>query len=544
MVLAFTILLAFSMILSACNPTGQTSGTTTVAQGNTTAAPTTTQAAPAKLRLFYVTSGIAIPDDFDFADNPVLNILAEQANVEIIEAIVPPWSDIKTKYNLMMSSGNLCDIIHFSGISQLQNDGKSGAFMDLTEFAQNSEIIQSRFAPYMNQLKADDGKIYFLRPLPADGDLNTSFFVRWDVFQDLGYTELPTTLDGYLDAMRALKAKYPDSIPYTTMDNFHFSEFIFNCFGINGRGVGWFPNFGEIIHAFEHPLYKDALKVYKTMLEEGLMDPEFITNKRADFDEVRYNRKVLVNQQNLGMAMVFFPRYIDNGILEARSIPAKWPLVDDPRVDPCAVYEGKLAVGATGVAIASTTKELEGAKRFVENLCTDETEVLTTWGIEGIDYEIVNGEKRQILDDGSGTQKFTGSSKNLYRMLFGGNTILNIEKAFDTGLNTMRTKIPDITEEEIKEYSDLCWKQYNEVLDINLSYPSRAGFTYFLTLEADTNSRMNEAIAEATTLAAKAMRGDISFEEFDTQAAAFLAKYKFIRDEYNAKYPAAIEKAK
>lgn len=275
------------------------------------------------------------------------------------------------------------------------------------------------------------------------------------------------------------------------------------------------------------------------MLDEGLMDPEFITNKRADFDEKRYNRKVLVNQQNLGMAMVFFPRYINNGVLEARSIPVEWPLIDDPNVDPEAVYEGKLAVGNTGVAISSQTKELAGCKRFIEQLLTKETEELCTWGIEGVDYNIVNGEKIEVVDDGSGTQNLSGSSKNLYRFLFGGNTIVNIEKAFQAGINTLRKNVPDITEQEIKEYSDLCWKQYNKILDINATYPSRAGFTYFITLEADTQSRATEAQAEATTLAAKAMRGDITLEQFDAEAAAFLAKYKFITDEFNEKLPAA-----
>lgn len=544
MVIVITMLLAFAMILSACVPptSQQTEQTTRSDAAATTAAPTTTAEKPAKLRLFYVTSGIAIPDGFDFANNPILNIIAEKANVEITEAIVPPWSDIATKYNLMMSSGNICDVVHYSGVNTLINDGKHGAFMDLTSFINESKIVNERYAPFVKQLQADDGKIYCLRTLPVDGDLNCSFFVRWDVLQDLGYTELPTTLDGWLDAMRALKAKYPDSIPYTTMDNFHFSEFVFNCFGISGRGIGWQMHFGKVIHAFEHPLYKEALKVYKTMLEEGLMDPEFITNKRADFDEKRYNRKVLVNQQNLGMAMVFFPRYINNGILEARTIPVEWPLVDDPNVDPCAVYEGKLAVGNTGVAISSQTKELAGCKRFVEQLLTKETEELCTWGIEGIDYNIVNGEKIEVVDDGSGTMQLSGSSKNLYRFLFGANTRVNIEKAFQAGINTLRSQVPGITEEEIKEYSDLCWKQYNKILDINAQYPSRSAFTYFIVLEDDTQSRVAEANAEATTLAAKAMRGDITFEEFDAQAAAFLEKYKFITDEFNAKLPEAQKK--
>jgi len=542
--LTATLLLAISMIFSACgsgstdkSDTASTAAAASTATVSTPVPPVVVE--PAKLRIFYVTAGAAVAEDFNYAKNPMLDIITKNANVEITEAIVPPWSDTVTKYNLMMSSGNICDVIQFNGVNQLNNDGKNGAFMDLTDVVNKSSIIQERYSKFLNQIKADDGKTYCLRPLPADGDVNNSFFVRWDVLQDLGYTELPKTLDEYLDAMRALKKKYPDSIPYTTMDNLHFAEFVFNCYGITGRGNGWQQYFGKAIMQFEHPLYKDALKVYNTMLKEGLMDPEFVTSKRADFDEKRYNRKVLVNQQNAGMGMVFFPRYLNNGVLEARSIVAPYPVVNDPKVDMNAVYEGALAVGNTGVAIASTTKEKEGAIRFVEELLSEETKTLTVWGIENIDYKMENGEKVQIVDEKTNTK-----SKSLYSMLFPVNTVMTIQKSFSVGIGTLRQKVPTITDAEIKEFTDLSWKQYNQVLELNAAQPTRAGFGNFISLEADTKSRAAEANAEALTIIIKAMRGDISLDEFDVQAAAFIKKYQFITDEYNAKLPAAMEKAK
>jgi len=269
------------------------------------------------------------------------------------------------------------------------------------------------------------------------------------------------------------------------------------------------------------------------------MDPEFVTSKRADFDEKRYNRKVLVNQQNAGMGMVFFPRYLNNGVLEARSIVAPYPVVNDPKVDMNAVYEGALAVGNTGVAIASTTKEKEGAIRFVEELLSEETKTLTVWGIENIDYKMENGEKVQIVDEKTNTK-----SKSLYSMLFPVNTVMTIQKSFSVGIGTLRQKVPTITDAEIKEFTDLSWKQYNQVLELNAAQPTRAGFGNFISLEADTKSRAAEANAEALTIIIKAMRGDISLDEFDVQAAAFIKKYQFITDEYNAKLPAAMEKAK
>jgi len=528
-----TLLLSIAMVFSACVvQEGSKGGTDQNGTGDVVKAPD-------KLRIFYVTQGATVPEDFDYQNNTILNLIAKAANVEIVEAIVPPWSDIVTKYNLMMSSGNICDVVHYNGPQTINNDGKNGAFLDLTSVINNSAIIKERYSNFLEQLKAEDGKIYALRALPADGDINMCFYFRWDVLQDLGYTEatIPDTLDEWIEAMRKLKQKYPDAIPYTSMDNLHWSEFVFSCYGVTGRGTAWQEYFGKAIHSFEHPLIKDALSTYKMMLDEGLMDPEFITSKRADFDAKRWNKKVLINQQNLGAAMVFASRYMSNNIPEARTVPGIWPFVDDPRVDPASIYEGILPVGNSVVAIASTSKVKDAAIRFVEEMLSEETQTYITWGIEGVDYEVVNGEKQQILDDGSGTQNFT-QAKSLYNWLFAVNTRMNIEKSFKTTLNDIKNANPGITQAELDEYSRISWKYFNKALEINNSYPTYV-LNKFITLNDDTAARATEAANEALIIVTKAMRGDISLDEFDVQAANFLEKYKFITEEYNQKLPAA-----
>jgi len=539
-VVLVTLLLVCSMIFTACSST-KTSGDETSDKG-TTSSETTSAAAkePGSIRVFYVTSGAQIPEDFDFADNPILNEICKNANVKITEAVVPPWSDIMTKYNLMMSSGNICDVVHFNGPQTINNDGKNGAFIELSDVIKGSPIMNKNYSQFMEQLKADDGNIYCLRMTPSDGDINMLYFFRWDVLQDLGYTEVPDTLDKWIDAMRALKTKYPDSVPYTSMDNLHWTEFVFSCFGITGRGNGWQQYFGKAIHSFEHPLYKDALKVYKMMLDEELMDPEFVTSKRQDFDDKRYNRKVLVNQQNLGAAMGFSSRYMNVGVKEARTVPGVWPFVDDPRVDPSSIYEGVLPVGNYCVAISSTSKVKDTAIRFVEEMLSEETQKLTIWGIENVDYKIVNGEKQQIYDDGSGTQNLS-PAKSMYSWLFAVNSRMNIQKAFATTLNDIKKANPGITDEELDAYSDISWKYFDKALEINNSYPTYV-LNKFISLEADTASRQTEAANEALTIIVKAMRGDITFDEFDVEAANFLKKYQFITDEYNEKLPDALKK--
>ncbi|HCS75592.1 MAG TPA: hypothetical protein DIW17_17170 [Clostridiales bacterium] len=530
------LMLILSMVFTACtdNEVADSGNTPTKEPSKTGSEATEPPAAaePDKIRVFYVTAGAEIPEDYDFADNPILNELAKLANVEITEAVVPPWSDVVTKYNLMMSGGNICDVVHYNDPTSMVNDGKNGAYVELTDMINQSPVLTERYSTYMEQLKADDGNIYAVRSLPVDGDVNDAFFTRYDVLQDLGYTEIPSTLDEWIDAMRKLKEKYPDAIPYTSMDNLHYCEFVFNAYGITGRGNGWQMYFGDIIHNFENPMYKEAIETYKLMLEEGLMDPEFVTSKRQDFDDKRYNKKVLVNQQNAAVCMVFAGRFMDNGIAEARPVVCQWPIVDDPRVDSNAVYEGSLPLGNHGVAIASTSKEKEASLRFIEALLSEEAEILTTWGIEGEDYTVENGQK--VPDPDKKTVKM------VYNMLFGYNSRASIEGLFENNLGKIKS-VDGASDEELDAYRKLCWNQFDKVYADAQSVPMRP--IKFITLEPDTASRAIEAQNEALTIAIRAMRGDISMEDFEVQASAFLEKYKFITDEYNEKLPAARVKA-
>lgn len=347
---------------------------------------------------------------------------------------------------------------------------------------------------------------------------------------DLGYTEIPITFDEWIKVMRELKAKYPDSIPYTSMDNLHWCEFVFNCYGISGKGCGWQPYMGKIIHNFENPLYKDALEVYKMMLNEGLMDPEFVTNKRQDFDDKRYNRNVLINQQNLAASFYFTERFLNNGIFNARPVPCQWAIVDDPRIDPEAVYEGPLPLGGHCVAVASTSQVKDAGLRFLEALLTEETKDLCSWGIENVDYKIVNGKKVVI------PEAETPEAIGIWSMLHGYNQKSEVERDFSLAMERLKEET-DISDEELNSYEKLCWDQFDKVMADAHTVPTRA--MKFIILEADTLSRAQEAESEALTIAIKAMRGDITLEDFDVQAAAFLKKYQFITDEFNEKLPAA-----
>ncbi len=480
-----------------------------------------------KISFFYVTAGVSVPKEFDFKDNIFLNTLADMANVEISEAKVPPWTDIASGFNLMMASNEICDVVHYSGPGALIRYGKLGSFIDLSEYLHNSKILTKRYLPYIEQLKTDDGKIYCLRALPSDGDVNEAFGVRYDLLLELGYERIPETMDEWLNAMRKLKQKYPDSIPYTSRENLHSCEFVFKSYGCAGSGYGWQYYNGKVIHTFENPLYKEAIKVYRIMLEEGLMDVEFATNKQKDFSQKRINNKVLINQQNLSAIAGWIGGFAFHNIDEAIFIPAQWPKIDDPRIDPQSVYEGMLSLGEHSISISSMCNK-DAAARFVEILISDECMELTSWGREGIEYNIVDGEKVINYEESA-----ANDWRQIYGILFGNSKeCLKLE----LNLSIAGTKLDDVGK---KEYARLYWEQFDKVFADANSVPMNPMKVLGVLVDHDILAMRTQAEKEARTIAVKAMLGEVSLDEFDILAESFINKYQFITEEYNDKLPQA-----
>jgi len=336
-------------------------------------------------------------------------------------------------------------------------------------------------------------------------------------------------MDEWLDAMRKLKQKYPDSIPYTSRENLHWCEFVFKSYGCSGSGYGWQYYKDKIIHTFENPLYKEAIKVYRMMLEEGLMDIEFATNKQRDFSQKRINNKVLICQQNLSAIAGWINGFAYNGIDEAIFIPAQWPKIDDSRIDLQSVYEGKLALSEHSVSISSMANK-DAAIRFVEVLLSDECMELTSWGREGIEYNIINGEK--VIN-------YEESIANNWRWLYGilfGNSKEGLK--MELKLSIASTKLDEAGK---KEYERLYWEQFDKVFADANSVPMNPMKFLGVLVNHDVLVIRTQAEKEARTIAVKAMLGEVSLDEFDLLAESFIKKYQFITDEYNNRLPQAQE---
>lgn len=147
--------------------------------------------------------------------------LAQETGIDV-EFVDAPEETATEKYNLMVSSGDLADVIcekslsHGSSTVCPYNGGygqaiADGVYMNLTD------IIPEQCPNYWSflledpslyrDLTLDDGTLYcFAGIMDEPYGPNQGAWVRTDMMKQAGVTEIPTTEDGWLALWRAMKS--------------------------------------------------------------------------------------------------------------------------------------------------------------------------------------------------------------------------------------------------------------------------------------------------------------------------------------------------
>jgi putative aldouronate transport system substrate-binding protein len=211
---------------------------------------------------------------------------AGHATINLVDG--GPRANYYEKVDLALTSNSIRDAA-IVDISQVTVYGPQGAFIDLKplidKYAPNiKRYIASN--PDYEKLITIDGKIYFL--VAGYPRISYVTFYRADMFEKAGITEVPRTISAFTDALRKLKKAYsgtqnyypllgrPNSISDTTSSFIATLQYAFNAQdGItDGKIHGIYYNgLGNDIHS---PGFKTMLQWYRTIYEEGLIDPEFV----------------------------------------------------------------------------------------------------------------------------------------------------------------------------------------------------------------------------------------------------------------------------
>ncbi len=330
----------------------------------------------------------------NLGETPLYQEIMKRTGIKV-RFLHPAMGQETEKFNLMLASGELPDIIEWQGWLTYPG-GPEKAIEDGFIVQLNSLI--DKYSPNLKKVlrdkelnkmvRTDSGK-YFVYP-NVRGDeyllVFTGPFIRKDWLDELGL-QTPTTIDEWYTVLKAFKDKKKVRAPLTFRYDLWDTH---NAFvGAFGATMGFYVNNGKIKYGPIQPEFKNFLTTFRKWYAEGLVDTNLPT----------IDQKILDGKMTSGMAGACISN-TGNGIgkyLEAMQakdpkydlVAAPYPTLKKGQRAMFGQLENKYSRNGNA-AITTKCKNPELAARFLDYGYGDEGHMLFNFGIPGVSYNMVN----------------------------------------------------------------------------------------------------------------------------------------------------------
>ncbi len=345
---------------------------------------------------------IAVAGNYASIENavgsPVYEKIQEDTKVNL--TVTPMDAD---KWNVTMSGGDTTDIIVFHLSQYIKPMVESELVIPLDELISQYGPNVSARSPESLEYAAEisgDGKIYCL---PYGEGLeggnskatNSALLTRWDLYKQIGAPEL-TSMQDYAEALAEMVALEPvteGGLPvygvalYTAENSFTSLIQYARCMGFE-QFNDWIATRikdGTMSYAYtdEDSSFWQALEFCQKAYELGILDPDSFTQKLDDYQAKEDNGQILTPVWR-DHVKDLQQRWMEAGSQKGYAIlPMEGTFIAENKNSVCGA--------AFGFAIASTCKNPQRAMQLIDYLCKPETSRMIYSGMEGEDWEIVDG---------------------------------------------------------------------------------------------------------------------------------------------------------
>jgi len=395
-VLIMTITLALALVLSACSSGNK--GNDPASQGASPAAsgqsPTANEP-PAEISIMTVDNRY-IEKNFD-QDLPVFKEIEKNLNVKLSWQLMPS-AGFEDAVKIKLSAGVDMPDIFASWTQNPEELGKNGAVIALSDYFDTTmpnvkKAIESN--PVLKSaVTSPDGKVYFLPSV--DQPWRAGWLIRQDWLDELGL-EVPDTIDEFYNVLKAFKERdpngngKPDEVPLAQNFLNYTWFYMMHAFGINTAQpwdyLGKDEN-GNFYPYLTRPEFKETMAFLSKLYQEKLLNQDILNvSAEAYLKMITENRVGVVFD---GMTPDFLAK-----IKEANpGVEPKWTVMLPPQ-GPRGDRGVRSYSSLDGMYfISKNAKNIEAATRFIDYIFADpEGSDLVNWGVEGLSYTVVNGEK-------------------------------------------------------------------------------------------------------------------------------------------------------
>lgn len=400
-----------------------------------------------------------LTEDVSF-DDPVAQKITEETGVTL-EFQHPVGGD-EQAIPLMIAGGDYPDMIFAKGdIGKLIGAGGVIKLDDLIE--EKGDNLKAMYGDQIDRLRnsIDDPSIYNVGTYGVESaywETSGTTAIQLDVLRELGYPEINTIYD-FEDALAEYIEKYPEIDGQKTIglsllgSDWRWLITVGNpagfSLGIPDDGQWAIDDeTGEATYKFTLPEIKEYFKWLNHMNDIGLLDPESFTHTHDTYISKISSGRVLglADQDwNYGDAV---NALLQDGKEWRTYAPLPVTLSDEYQSQGLKDYG---FAGGWGISITSTSEHQERAFEFLDWMASEEAQILTNWGVEGINYDIVDGkrvmkeEDRKRRNTDSDYPKETGVGYYTYPFPQWGNGAVD---------SNGQSITPDTQEDIIAEYTD------------------------------------------------------------------------------------------
>src|SRR5690625_937179 len=400
-----------------------------------------------------------LTEDVSF-DDPVAQKITEETGVTL-EFQHPVGGD-EQAIPLMIAGGDYPDMIFAKGdIGKLIGAGGVIKLDDLIE--EKGDNLKAMYGDQLDRLRnsVDDPGIYNVGTYGVESaywETSGTTAIQLDVLRELGYPEINTIYD-FEDALAEYIEKYREIDGQKTL-GLSFVRSVWRWLTTVGNPAGsplgipadgqWAMEdvTGEATYNFTLPEIKEYFQWLNHMNDIGLLDPESFTHTHDTYISKISSGRVLglADQDwNYGDAV---NALLQDGKEWRTYAPLPVTLSDEYQSQGLKDYG---FAGGWGISITSTSEHQERAFEFLDWMASEEAQILTNWGVEGINYDIVDGkrvmkeEDRKRRNTDSDYPKETGVGYYTYPFPQWGNGAVD---------SNGQSITPDTQEDIIAEYTD------------------------------------------------------------------------------------------
>lgn len=403
------------MVLSACS--GGNGGT----GGNKeSAAPQSTKAAetegngetakeePFKISIMMQSFDTNLPGD----DSPVIKQLEEYTNTDLDIQFVPN-SSYPDKVNITLASGQLPTVMVVDKTPSFVNAARAGAFWEVGPYLKDYPNLSQANEIVLNN-SSIDGKYYGVYRERVLGRMGVTLNKVW--MDNLGL-QPPKTIDEFYNVMKAFKENDPDQNGKDDTYGIVITKYAgpWDIMQVwFGAPNGWGEDgSGGLVPTHMTPEYREALKFFRQMYDEGLVNEDF-----AVMDSAVWNDPFVNGKAGVFVDVADNARRLNSPMQEKAPRDSSYTNVFQAPVGPkghrdmpTTGYAGMLAISKSAV---KTEEELKKVLGFIDKLGDVEMQNLLGYGVEGTHYDMVDGYivPKENLDPGL-LQQYNGLNQML-----------------------------------------------------------------------------------------------------------------------------------